>query len=58
MNDYELMKLSEQYDEDGVFLGDYDLEDLYNADPTDPEEFKRKYKDFYTDIKLTPWEDW
>ena len=58
MDNYELMKLSEKYDEDGVFIEDFDLEDLFYNDTSDPEKFKEKYKEFYSDIKFTPWEDW
>ena len=59
MNNYELMKLSEQFDEDGVFMEDYDLNDLYDQqDPSDPEVFKQRYKDFYSDIQLSHKEDW
>lgn len=60
MNNYELMKLAEKYDEDVDAL----LEDLNDVDKairsteTEAEKFKREYKEFYTDIKLSHKEDW
>lgn len=57
MDNYELMKLSEKFDEDGVFAEDFDPDDWYH-EADDAEEFKRKYKEFYTDIKLSHKEDW
>ena len=52
MNNYEKMKKAEQYDEDCSEM--YDEEDLLAAQnyATDNEIFKRKYKEFYTDIKI------
>ena len=54
-----MMKLAERLDEDcddifAEFCSLYDAEDF----ETDPEAFKRKYKEFYTDIKLSHKEDW
>lgn len=57
MDNYTLMKLSEQMDDDAVDIIDYELEDLLPAN-NDAEEFKRQYKEYYTDIKLTIKEDW
>ena len=60
MNNYELLKLAEKHDEDTEAL----LEDLNDVDSairaseTDAEKFKREYKEFYTDIKLSHKEDW
>ncbi len=58
MNNYEKMKKAEQYDEDCSEM--YDEEDLLAAQnyDTDNEIFKRKYKEFYTDIKIDRREDW
>lgn len=58
MNNYELMKLAEKLDEDVDDLAELcDLEEA-EAFETDAEAFKRKYKEFYTDIKLSHKEDW
>lgn len=58
MNNYEKMKKAEQYDEDCSEM--YDEEDLLAAQSfaTESEKFKRKYKEFYTDIKIDRREDW
>lgn len=58
MNNYEKMKLAELYDEDCSEM--YDEEDLLAAEKyeSDAEAFKRKYKEFYTDIKINRREDW
>lgn len=52
------MKRAEQCDEDCSEI--YDEEDLIAAQKyeTDSENFKRKYKEFYTDIKIDRREDW
>lgn len=57
MNNYEKMKLAELCDEDCD--GIYD-EDLLAGEKFESESqaFKRKYKEFYTDIKLDRHEDW
>ncbi len=59
MNNYELMKKAERLDEDVNDLYDEycSLEDSQKYEK-DPEIFKRKYKEFYTDIKLSHKEDW
>ncbi|MGN0771298.1 MAG: hypothetical protein ACI4MI_01795 [Christensenellales bacterium] len=59
MTNYEMMKLAEKLDEDcddifAEFCSLYEAEDY----ESDPEAFKRKYKEFYTDIKLSHKEDW
>ena len=57
MNNYEKMKLAELYDED---CDGIDEEDLYASEKyeSESESFKRKYKEFYTDIKIDRHEDW
>ena len=52
MNNYEKMKLAQKFDEDCE--GMYEDEDLLAAQEfeSDSEAFKRKYKEFYTDIKI------
>ena len=51
---YELMRQSELADDDGM-----DLDDAVAQDTRpESEKFKEKYKEFYTDIKLTDREDW
>lgn len=57
MDNYTLMKLSEKMDDDAVDIADFDPEELYSV-PNDAEAFKQKYKEFYTDIKLSIKEDW
>lgn len=51
---YELMRQSDLDDEDGMDLDDAVARD----DRTDAEKFKEKYKEYYTDIKLSDREDW
>lgn len=58
MDNYTRMKLSEKFDEDAYNISDLDLEAYFNSLDSSAEEFKRKYKEFYTDIKLTIKEDW
>jgi hypothetical protein len=50
---YKLMRLSENSDEDAV-----EIEEINDRENTEAEDFKRKYKDFYTDIKISIKEDW
>lgn len=57
MDNYTLMKLSEKMDDDGVDIADFDPEELYEI-ADNAEAFKQKYKEFYTDIKLSIKEDW
>lgn len=57
MDNYTLMKLSEKMDDDAIELDDYELSELLPGS-SDIEDFKRKYKEFYTDIKLSVKEDW
>lgn len=57
MDNYTLMKLSERYDEDAIDIADFEREELL-PEMNDVEKFKEKYKEFYTDIKLTIKEDW
>lgn len=46
-----LMKMSEMDDEDGFDPADYTLDELYGED--DSEDFKRKYKEYYDDVKTS-----
>ncbi len=57
MNNYDKMKLARYCDEDIDFI---DEEDLLASEKyeSDSEAFKRKYKEFYTDIKIDRHEDW
>lgn len=57
MDNYTLMKLSEKMDDDAVDIADFEYDELYQISD-DAEAFKEKYKEFYTDIKLTIKEDW
>ncbi|MCM1043864.1 MAG: hypothetical protein NC350_06670 [Corallococcus sp.] len=53
-NMYKLMRESEFLDDDGM-----DLEDARHIDKSNSvEKFKREYKDYYSDIKLSVKEDW
>lgn len=60
MNNYELMKRAEKYDEDieGLIEEENDILKAIEVSETSAERFKREYKDFYTDIKLSHKEDW
>lgn len=51
---YELMRQSEDADDDGMDLDDAAAQD----DRPAAEKFKEKYKEYYTDIKLSDREDW
>ena len=57
MNNLERSRLAERYDEDCEEIFEGDLEDAQNFE-TYAEKFKRKYKEFYTDIKISHKEDW
>lgn len=58
MNNYELMKLAERFDEDVEGMAEFrDLEEAERFE-SESEAFKRKYKEFYTDVKLSHKEDW
>ena len=48
MDKYELMRLSEFMDDDGPDYDDF----LREAPEKDAEKFRRKYKEFYSDVKL------
>ena len=60
MNNYELMKRAEMYDEDidAIIEDENSVERAAEISETEAERFKRKYKEFYTDIKLSHKEDW
>lgn len=55
MNDYDLMKLSDNDEEDAPDFDD--LPKIENANVS-PDDFKTKYKEFYSDIKTGIKEDW
>lgn len=57
MNNLERSRLAEHYDEDCDELFEADLEDAQKFE-SDAESFKRRYKEFYTDIKISHKEDW
>lgn len=50
---YELMRMSEDSDEDA-----YDAEDIREEKEKSAQTFKEKYKEFYSDIKISIKEDW
>lgn len=58
MDNYEKMKLAEKFDEDCEFIEDYGSLEEVEKYETNAEAFKRRYKEFYTDIKLSHKEDW
>ena len=60
MNNYELMKRAEKYDEDfdAIIEEENSVERAAEFSETPAERFKRQYKEFYTDIKLSHKEDW
>ena len=49
MDDYEKMRLSDEYDDDGV---------EFDEEPEPQLSEKEKYFAFYDDIKQTPKDDW
>ena len=51
---YQLMRQSENQDDDGMDIVDAD----YRDERSDTKKFTDKYKDFYTDIKISIKEDW
>ena len=51
---YDLMRKSELMDDDGMDIDDAERQD----DMSDAERFKERYKEFYTDIKISIKEDW
>ena len=57
MNNLERSRLAERYDEDCEEIFECDLEDAQKFESS-AEAFKRKYKEFYTDIKISHKEDW
>lgn len=58
MNNYEMMKRAEKLDEDcDCLIDECNLENSKSYE-NDAEAFKSKYKEFYTDIKLSHKEDW
>ncbi|MEG1394692.1 MAG: hypothetical protein RSD04_02960 [Clostridia bacterium] len=59
MTNYELMKMAEHYDEDCQdLIDDFCSLDDANKFDSNAESFKKHYKEFYTDIKLSHKEDW
>jgi len=53
-NMYDLMRKSENMDDDGM-----DIEEAERLDKrSSAEKFKETYKDFYTDVKISIKEDW
>ena len=53
MNDYELLKLSEKFDE-GINLYDFtneELEEIIKSKQKSSATFKQKYFDYYDDVK-------
>lgn len=57
MNNYEKMKLARLCDEDVEGIDEEDLSASEKFE-SESEAFKRKYKEFYTDIKIDRREDW
>ena len=54
------MKRAEKYDEDfdAIIEEENSVEKAQEMSETEAEKFKRKYKEFYTDIKVSHKEDW
>lgn len=55
MDKLKLMRLADSQEEDAIDYFDIPEED---KTPVTPEEIKRKYKEFYSDIKIDISEDW
>ena len=57
MDKYKLMRMAENLEEDAIKFDE--VEDIFPPqDSKSAEDFKRKYKEFYTDIKISIKEDW
>lgn len=57
MDKYKLMRMAENLEEDAIKFDE--VEDIFPPqDINSAEDFKRKYKEFYTDIKISIKEDW
>ena len=57
MDKYKLMRMAENLEEDAIKFDE--VEELFPApEGQTAEDFKRKYKEFYTDIKISIKEDW
>ena len=57
MDRYKLMRMAEELEEDAIKFDEID-ELFPQEEGTSAEDFKRKYKEFYTDIKISIKEDW
>ena len=57
MDKYKLMRMAENFEEDAIKFDEID-ELFPQEEGTSAEDFKRKYKEFYTDIKISIKEDW
>ena len=57
MDKYKLMRMAENLEEDAIKFDEID-ELFAKEEGTTAEDFKRKYKEFYTDIKISIKEDW
>ena len=56
MNKYKLMRMDESLEEDAIKFDE--VEELFPSEGNSAEDFKKKYKEFYTDIKISIKEDW
>lgn len=57
MDKYKLMRMAENMEEDALKFDE--VEEAFPPESSDSaEEFKRKYKEFYTDVKISIKEDW
>lgn len=57
MDKYKLMRMAENLEEDAIKFDE--VEELFpSPEGQTAEDFKRKYKEFYTDIKISIKEDW
>ena len=56
MDKYKLMRMAENLEEDAIKFDEVD--ELFPQEGESAEDFKRKYKEFYTDIKISIKEDW
>lgn len=56
MNNLERSRIAESYDEDCDCMEGQSLEDAFNYG-SEAEKFKRRYQDYYSDIKIGHKED-
>ena len=57
MDKYKLMRMAESMEEDAIKFDEIEYA-FPQQEGDSAEDFKRRYKEFYTDIKISIKEDW